>query len=164
MLRPATPDDIPLIRTLADRIWWAHYPALIGTGQVAYMLAQMYSAEALERQMRDEGQQFWIVQPGPQPLGYLAVSGRGPGSYFLNKFYLDTTQQRQGIGGQAFRALLEQYPDLRELRLTVNRRNIKSINFYFKIGFSIETCVDIPIGEGFVMDDFQMLWKKPAAG
>lgn len=164
MLRPATPADIPLIRSLADRIWWAHYPDLIGPGQVRYMLELMYSTSALERQMQEEAQQFWIIQPEGEPLGYLAVSQRGPGSYFLHKFYLDTSQQRQGIGSRAFRALLDLYPDIHELRLTVNRRNIRSINFYFKIGFSIESCVDIPIGEGYVMDDFQMLWKAAAGG
>ncbi len=56
-LSPATPSDIPLIRTLAQRIWWAHYPEIIGAEQVEYMLGLNYSAEALQRQM-DEGQIF----------------------------------------------------------------------------------------------------------
>jgi hypothetical protein len=47
------------------------------------------------------------------------------------------------------------------MRLTVNRQNYKSINFYFKIGFRIEKCADFPIGNGFVMNDFVMVWRKP---
>lgn len=160
MLKLAAPTDIPTIRELAHSIWWAHYPDLIGAEQVEYMLGLMYSEEALERQMNREGQHFWLLQPADMPIGFAAFSRQGEGQYFLHKFYLEGAEQGQGVGSRAFQALLQQYPDLVELRLTVNRKNFKSINFYFKNGFRIETCVDIPIGQGFVMTDFQMLWKR----
>ncbi len=160
MLLPATTSDIPLIRELAHRIWWAHYPDIITPAQIDYMLGLMYSPEALEEQMTREGIRFWLVRAEQEVCGFMALSRKAEGEYFLHKFYLDTTRQHRGLGAAAFQAFLEQYPDLRELRLTVNRRNFKSINFYFKVGFIIEKCVDIPIGQGFVMDDFQMLWRK----
>jgi RimJ/RimL family protein N-acetyltransferase len=75
---------------------------------------------------------------------------------------LDNEKRGRGLGKIVFELLLARCPGLRELRLTVNRQNYKSINFYFKIGFTIEKCVDIPIGEGFEMNDFQMLWHSPA--
>ena len=157
-LRPATEADLPYIEASAHRIWRAHYTDLIGAAQVDYMLQLLYTPDSLRRQMA-EGQQFWIVEDEGAARGYLSVSDKGEGAYFLHKFYLDNQQRGKGIGTQAFAALLETYPDLKELRLTVNRQNFKSINFYFKIGFTIEQCVDIPIGEGFVMDDFQMVYK-----
>ena len=160
MLHPAATSDIPLIRDLAHRIWWTHYPGIITPAQIEFMLGLMYSPEALEAQMTREGIRFWLVRAEQEVCGFMAVSGKDGGDYFLHKFYLDSTRQRQGLGAAAFQAFLEQHSDLRELRLTVNRRNFKSINFYFKVGFIIEKCVDIPIGQGFVMDDFQMLWRK----
>lgn len=159
-LRPAAVSDIPLIRELAQRIWRAHYPGIISDAQIDYMLDLMYSAPALERQMTAEGQQFWLPEEAGRVVGYLAVSRQAAGAYFLHKFYIDTTQQGKGAGARAFQLILKQYPDLTELRLTVNRQNYKSINFYFKMGFVIEKCVDIPIGQGFVMEDFQMLWQR----
>lgn len=159
-LQAAEVSDIPLIRDLAQRIWWAHYPGIIPEAQIEYMLGLMYSPENLERQMTGEGQQFWLVIEDQTALGFLAVSRKAAGSYFLHKFYLDPAHQGQGLGTTVFRALLAQYPDAREIRLTVNRQNFKSINFYFKTGFVIEQCVQIPIGEGFMMDDFQMLWRN----
>jgi ribosomal protein S18 acetylase RimI-like enzyme len=45
------------------------------------------------------------------------------------------------------------------IRLTVNRQNFKSINFYFKLGFKIEKVADFDIGNGYFMNDFVMLWK-----
>lgn len=159
-LRLATPADIPLIRALADKIWWAHYPSIISDAQIAYMLDMMYSETELARQMT-EGQTFRLVLADGQPLGFVAVSQLAEGSFFLHKFYLDTAQHGRGTGSEAFRQLLAALPaDLREMRLRVNRRNFKSVNFYFKVGFVIEFCVDTPFGPDYVMDDFQMLWKR----
>ncbi len=160
MLRPATLSDIPLIHEMAHRVWWAHYPGIITNEQIEYMLGRTYSVAALEQQMIQDGQQFWIVEDNGTALGYLAISNQSDGAYFLHKFYLDAGQQRKGLGARTFQSLLHQFPDLQALRLTVNRQNFKSINFYFKMGFVIEKCLDIPIGEGFVMNDFQMLWQK----
>ena len=158
-LQQATPGDILRISALAHRIWRAHYPAIIGEKQVEYMLGLLYSPEGLQRQI-EEGQIFHLVMEGDEVLGYLSVSDKGEGRYFLHKFYLDNEKRGFGLGKKVFELLLARYPALRELRLTVNRQNYKSINFYFKIGFIIEKCVDIPIGEGYTMDDFQMLWQR----
>lgn len=159
ILQQATPGDILRIGKLAHRIWRAHYPPVIGEKQVEYMLELIYSPEALQRQM-EEGQLFQLVVDGEEVLGFISISHRGEGRYFLHKFYLDNEKRGRGLGKIVFESLLDHYPDLRELRLTVNRQNFKSINFYFKIGFNIEKCVDIPIGEGYVMNDFQMLWRR----
>ncbi|MCK6695395.1 MAG: GNAT family N-acetyltransferase [Thermoanaerobaculia bacterium] len=161
MLRPATFSDIPLIRELAHRIWWAYYPGIITDEQIAYMLDLVYNERALGQQMTEEGQQFWLAEANGMAIGYLSVSRQEEGVYFLHKFYLDTAFRGKGLGTLAFHALQDQYPDLQELRLTVNRQNFNSVNFYFKVGFVIEKCMDTPIGRGFIMDDFQMLWRRP---
>ena len=123
------------------------------------MLDLNYSKESLEQQMAD-GQFFWWILADYKPVGFIAISGQSDGQYFIHKFYIDADFQGKGVGAAAFSLLLEQYPDAREIRLTVNRQNYKSINFYFKTGFFIEKCLDIPIGEGYVMNDFQMLYRR----
>lgn len=157
-LQQATPGDILQIRAMAQRIWHEHYTSIIGEKQVAYMLELIYSPAALQRQM-EEGQMFKLVMAGDEVLGFMSVRNQREGRYFLHKFYLDNEKRGRGLGEVVFNRLLDCYPDLRELRLTVNRQNYKSINFYFKIGFRIEKCVDIPIGDGYVMNDFQMFWS-----
>ncbi len=164
-LRAASTKDIPAIQALANRIWWAHYPGIISEAQIAYMLELMYSAEALERQMTEEGVHFWLIRQRVTnaDIGFIAVSQQTPDQYFIHKFYLEAALQGKGLGSEAFEQLLEQYPDAREMRLTVNRQNVKSINFYFKIGFRIERCADFDIGGGFWMNDFVMHWRRPPA-
>lgn len=158
-LQQATPGDILRISALAHRIWRSHYPAIVGSEQVEYMLSLLYSPESLQRQI-EEGQIFYLVMDRDEPFGYLSISDEKEGCFFLHKLYFDKEKRGQGLGKKVFELLLARYPSLRELRLTVNRQNYKSVNFYFKIGFAIEKCVDIPIGEGYVMDDFQMLWRR----
>ena len=157
-LRLATEADAELISGIAHRIWREHYPAVIGEEQVEYMLNLSYTPEALVRQM-SEGQVFYLPEWQGSPLGYLSISQKAPGQYFLHKFYIDNGQRGKGMGKVVLERVLAQFPDLKELRLTVNRQNYKSINFYFRVGFVIEHCLDIPIGGGYVMNDFQMVFR-----
>ena len=162
-LRLALAADIPTVQGLAHRIWWNHYPGIISAEQIAYMLQNMYDTETLLHRMTAEGEQFWLIQSATrEDIGFISVRQQAAQQYFIQKFYIDIEQQGKGIGAEAFERLLEHYADAREIRLTVNRQNYKSINFYFKIGFRIERCADFDIGGGFFMNDFVMCWKRPA--
>jgi diamine N-acetyltransferase len=160
IIRKATTADIPFIQALADRVWREHYPDIITVEQIEWMLGAWYNADALRQQMEEDGHEFWIVHnpDGNQPTGYIALSEKPDGTHYLHKFYMEG--RGQGIGARAFAEVMAQYPDLRELRLNVNRRNFKSVNFYFKVGFKIESWFDLHVGEGYIMDDFVMLWKR----
>lgn len=160
MLQQATISDISTIRALAAQIWRQYYPEFISTDQVEYMLGLFYSEAALQRQMAEEGQVFWLILREGGPVGFWAISQKGAGSYFIHKFYIAETGRGLGLGNAVFQEIIQQYPDMRECRLTVNRQNFKSINFYFKIGFKIECCLDMPIGAGFEMNDFQMIYRR----
>ncbi len=157
-IRKASSEDIPLITTLAQRIWREHYYPMIGEPQVEYMLDRYYTGESLAAQMAD-GQVFWLPELNGEVIGYVAISPKGPGEYFMNKFYIDNDKRGKGFGKVILERVLAQYPDLRTLRLTVNRQNYKTINFYFRVGFTIEGCYDFDIGNGYEMNDFMMVLK-----
>ena len=153
----ATKADTPVIEQLAHRIWKIHYPDIVSIAQLDYMLGRGYTPEALEKQM-DEGQIFTLVYADGEPVGYTAVSEKTPHNFFIHKFYVDTTQHRKGIGSRAFKDMINNYCEgFETIRLQVNRRNVKAVNFYFKMGMTIEYQKDFDIGEGFSMDDFVML-------
>jgi ribosomal protein S18 acetylase RimI-like enzyme len=154
-LRYTTAEDIPLIASLAHKIWNAHYPPIIGQAQVDYMLDLMYSRDALEKQM-GEGQRFFVVEDEDGAIGFVSISDKGNGDYFLHKFYVDTDRHRSGIGTEVMEALFSPIGGLRSITLTVNRQNYKAINFYFKNGFTIDHIANFDIGKGYVMEDFVM--------
>ena len=152
--------DIQLISDLAKIIWNQHYPEIITQEQIDYMLNKMYSAESLKEQMEKQQHQFFIIRRDEKEIGFVSVSRSGEnGTYFLHKFYILQDKAASGVGTHAFNLLIKQLHPT-EIKLTVNRQNYRSVNFYFKNGFKIERVADFDIGNGFVMNDFVMVWRK----
>lgn len=157
-IRKATPSDTGTIAALAEKIWMQYYPEIITVEQIRYMLDKMYSAPALQQQM-SEGQDFYLLLENEQPIGYCSFSTTEPGHYFLHKFYVDTHYHGKGIGTFLLNEMLKQLAPVLTVRLTVNRKNYRSINFYFKNKFTIEKVEDFDIGNNYFMNDFIMLLK-----
>jgi len=158
-LKEATAADIESIQRLAKSIWNAHYPGIITQEQIDYMLNKMYSTNAIQEQL-NAGQQFYLVQLQAAAIGFVSISITKDKVALLHKFYLAATAQRKGIGEKTFAHLTRLLPDVNQMELTVNRQNYKSINFYFKLGFSIKEVADFDIGNGYVMNDFVMCWHR----
>src|ERR1044071_3710363 len=133
--------DPASIAALADKIWRIHYPPIIGQAQTDYMLDKMYSEAAIINDMRN-GQEYAFVDTDDGRAGYMAWSYPAHGELFIHKFYIDPGLQGKGIGKRVFHELLEINPGVKTIRLTVNRKNFKSINFYYRVGFVIEDVKD----------------------
>jgi RimJ/RimL family protein N-acetyltransferase len=158
-LTELTEKDIPLISRLAEITWNQHYPSIIGQQQVDYMLNLMYSTQSLLEQMKQKGHLFYSIDLGNESIGFISVHKLNNDDWFLNKYYINQQKAARGIGSRSFKLLLEKI-NPRTITLTVNRKNHKSVNFYFKNGFTIEEVKDFDIGNGFVMEDFVMKWEK----
>ncbi len=154
-------DGLTVIQQLARTIWYQHYPGIITNEQIEYLLTKMYSVDALTKQV-SEGQRFYFIQQQETPIGFIAISEQEPGNYFIHKFYISGSVQNRGIGSAVLDLLIKKFSGMATMRLTVNRQNFKSINFYFKKGFKIERVADFDIGNGYVMNDFVMVWQQKA--
>ncbi|MBL7918634.1 MAG: GNAT family N-acetyltransferase [Bacteroidia bacterium] len=151
--------DIEVIEQLARKIWHEYYPSIISIEQIEYMLHKMYSKESLTEQLNDKKDTYYLIMVNNQPNGFISISNKGDNKYFLNKFYILQDVAAKGKGTRAFKQLLSIIQP-EEIKLTVNRQNFKSINFYFKNGFIIDSVADFDIGNGYFMNDFVMIWKK----
>lgn len=155
----ATASEIPIITRLAQIIWHQHYPSIISSEQINYMLNLMYNQESLLEQMSVKGHIFHLVLQNNNVIGFVSLCRIKDSDWFINKYYIDQTYAGQGVGSISFKQLVNLYNPT-TIKLTVNRQNFKSINFYFKNGFVIESVEDFDIGNGFIMNDFVMVWKK----
>ncbi|MBK8550171.1 MAG: GNAT family N-acetyltransferase [Ignavibacteria bacterium] len=158
-IKSGSDKDLKDLSLLASKIWNDHYPPIIGQEQVDYMLGKFYSLESLKDQMNIKNNIFIGAYLNNEMVGFISYSKTGDEDYFIHKLYIKTETQRIGIG----RALLEyvlKNLNPETIRLTVNRQNFKAINFYFKLGFTIEKIIDIDIENGFVMNDFVMLYMS----
>ena len=101
-IRPATEQDFPLIRRLADEVFPATYTPLLPEGQVEYMMEMMYSEEALQEQLQS-GHRFFLGYVGGEPAGYLSIEQQGDSLFHLHKLYVLPRFQRSGLGRALFK-------------------------------------------------------------
>ncbi len=153
----AKEQDIPVIAELAHIIWQQHYPSIISQDQIDYMLEKMYSADSLKEQIQIKKHRFFLLHLSNEAIGFLSMHEEAKDEWFLNKFYINQHKACKGLGSAALQMIIKQL-QVKKITLTVNRQNYKSINFYFKNGFVIERVADFDIGNGYVMNDFVMVW------
>ncbi|HMO32407.1 MAG TPA: GNAT family N-acetyltransferase [Lacibacter sp.] len=154
----AGPEQIPLIQELTLRVWPQTYASILSDEQIAYMLDQMYSTQALLRQM-EEGDVFCIAWQASTPLGFASFGLTDEaGTWQLHKLYVRTDAQQTGAG----KALLWHVCDsvktqgATSLILQVNRQNERAVLFYERMGFHKQRAADFDIGNNFRMEDYVM--------
>ncbi|MEN8797925.1 MAG: GNAT family N-acetyltransferase [Flavobacteriaceae bacterium] len=149
-------DDIALVVALADSIWREHYTPIIGRDQVDYMLLNFQSAEAIKSQI-DEGASYYLLLHNNSPAGYFSFYLK-ESELFLSKIYLRKSLRGKGLGGKMLDFIQDEAANngLKQISLTVNKNNTKTIAAYSKLGFRKVKPLVIDIGNGFVMDDFLM--------
>ena len=158
----ASTKDFLLIAELAKDIWNKHYVPIIGQEQVNYMLEKIYNQESLLEQTEKKGHQFFLISnvATNKTIGFISISTDNQKDFWIHKFYISATEQNKGMGSEVFKKIIDVMNQPFSIRLTVNRKNYKSINFYFKLGFSIEQVADFDIGNAYYMNDFVMVWKR----
>jgi GNAT superfamily N-acetyltransferase len=163
-VEPLTDADVEPMAALAREIWYAHYPAIIGTAQIDYMLAQRYRPATVRAELAQAGIWWDKLMIGPDMAGFasyfLAPAANG---MKLDKLYVHPRHQRSGYGGLMIARACEvaRGEGCGRLVLAVNKNNASAIAAYLKHGFRIAEAVTTDIGGGFVMDDYVM--EKPLA-
>lgn len=154
----ATLKDIPVIRNLAEEIWWPTYSAIISVEQIRYMLDTIYGEAELDKLIRTGTQTFVILHDLNGAQGFASYSLRSDNKSVckLHKLYVLPENQGKGYG----QALIEEVKirainlDADALELNVNRQN-PAIKFYERIGFIKIREEDVPIGP-YWMNDYVM--------
>lgn len=151
--------DIPTIQAIAAEAWPAAFRDILSPEQISYMMDMMYSTAALEKQITTQHHQFLLAREGDHYVGYLAfeLNYKKEPKTKIHKIYLLPNTQGKGIGRQLFdevsKIARSQANDT--LSLNVNRSN-SAVHFYQKIGFTVIGEENIPIGSGFLMEDYIM--------
>jgi len=159
-LRKATPADIGIIRELAENTWFETYKEILTPEQIDYMFDMMYSVEALNRQMTEEGHHYYIAYCQGTPAGYVSVVQEEENLFHLPKIYVLPGKQKSGLGKVLLEKAFEHAGNVSagrhfSVELNVNRYN-KAVSFYQKMGMYVSRQGDFDIGNGFYMNDYIM--------
>ena len=158
-IEPVTEADVEQLAALAREIWYAHYPAIIDTAQIEYMLAQRYEPRIVREELGRDGTWWDKLMAGETMAGFASYFLTGiPAEMKLDKLYVHPDHQRRGLAGRMIARVCEvaEKRGCRRLVLAVNKNNRSAIDAYLKHGFWIEEAVVKDIGGGFVMDDYVM--------
>jgi ribosomal protein S18 acetylase RimI-like enzyme len=150
----AQENDFYTIAKMAKQIWYKHYPQFITLAQVDYFLNKFYDIDAIILQQK-LGQQFYIIMHNNETSGFISCS-KFENNLFIHKFYINTEMQRKNIGLEVIQYIQSNFKPIQNIQLAVNRLNIKSINFYFKVGFKIKSIENFDIDGKYEMNDFIM--------
>ena len=144
------------VSELATSIWSEHYTPIIGAKQVTYMLDKFQSNSVIKQQI-DEGLHYFLLG-NDKPMGYLALKLESQ-DLFVSKIYLLASFRNQGYGKllMQFTENFGQENNCTQLKLTVNKYNLTTIKAYKKLGFTQKREVVFDIGNGYIMDDYEMV-------
>jgi ribosomal protein S18 acetylase RimI-like enzyme len=162
---PLEETDIERLAALAREIWYAHYPAIISTAQIEYMLQQRYGRDVVREELRREGLWWKKLVVGGEMAGFASWFLTGvAGEMKIDKLYVHPRHQRRGYGGMMIAHIREvaRSRGCDRLTLAVNKGNRSAIAAYLKHGFHVAGAVVKDIGGGFVMDDYIM--EAPVMG
>lgn len=152
----ATTQDIPVIQHLAHETWPSTYQTILMLAQVRYMLDLFYSEQALSKNF-EEGHEFLLIHHNQKTIGFAGYQHNFPevGQTKLHKLYVLPNAQGLGAGQQLLNEVIEKAKSAgsKSLTLNVNRFN-KAYTFYRKNKFDVLQEIDIPIGQGYLMQDY----------
>lgn len=157
-IRKANINDVETIRNLAIETWFDAYTPILAKEQLDYMLDEIYSAEKLSAQIKNNTQTYLLLVEDGQPVAFTAYSPREEDAdvYKLHKLYCLPVTQGKGYGRVLINEVASEVlkAGKHTLDLNVNRYN-KAKSFYERMGFKVIYEEDIPIGPYF-MNDYVM--------
>ena len=161
VISEATAEDFPVIQKIAYETWPVAYGAILSKAQLDYMLGLFYSTQMLQKNFQNR-HRFLLVSEHAQVLGFASYEHHYNQMNVtrLHKLYVLPESQGKGAG----LVLLSEVEKLaREvmssaISLNVNRFN-KAYFFYLKNNYEVVGEIDLPIGGGFLMEDYMMQKK-----
>jgi GNAT superfamily N-acetyltransferase len=157
-IKHATTDDVHTIIDIAEKTWWVAYPPILEEEQISFMLNEIYTADKISNQIKNNIQTYLLLLEDDQPVAFASFSPREEDAdiYKLHKLYCLPVTQGKGYGKVLIEAVIGEVLKAGKstLDLNVNRYN-KAKSFYEKMGFHEAYQEDIPIGPYF-MNDYVM--------
>ncbi len=156
VIRKAELADIPVIQRIAFKTWPETFGEILSKPQLTYMLDLMYSETSLKEQINEKGHDF-VISGADGFASFQVNYGDSPVTK-IHKIYILPTAQGQGVGKALFSHIVAMSKACGNDRLTlnVNKYNQSAIAFYEKLGFTEVCRENIPIGNGFWMEDMVM--------
>jgi len=135
-IRYAVEADLPAVCALLNETWHDTYDALLGAEWVNEVSARLHAVDNLRKQLGVPGTSFLVAVDQGRIVGHILVDARKPPALVVSRLYVLPAHQRGGVGARLLAAATAEHPEGETLRLDVEARNEKGVNFYRRAGFT----------------------------
>jgi ribosomal protein S18 acetylase RimI-like enzyme len=156
-IKPAhTIEQFKEIEKLAWKIMPDFYGPYIPQSHITFFLEKYQTVKAIQEQINN-GFEYYLIQNSVDSAGYLSIQANGP-VLLLSKLYLLEEFRGKGLGKMAMGFILTRAKELSTLKteLIVNRKNMETIEFYKKWGFTITELLVNKFENGHSEEDYKM--------
>ena len=155
-----TDEQIRETAALASQIWRQHFTPIIGKNQVEYMLTKFQSYSAIKAQIEQDGYEYFQCLANGVLAGYAGIHEKDH-ALFLSKLYIYEQFRGYHLATEALKFLVAlcKTRGLNCIWLTCNKHNDTTLAIYDHLGFRIVDEQVADIGNGFVMDDYILMYE-----
>lgn len=135
-LQKATIKDIPLLIAVEKK--------LVGL--------KIYSAQTSEKEWEEvlgkENEVVYLILLDGEVVGNISYERKPDGTAHVDGFAIDPQFQKQGIGRETIRLLLEELKNMKRIELVTHPDNSGAIKLYLSFGFAIKSRIENYFGDG----------------
>ncbi len=153
----ASEEDIQSIDAMAKVVWPETYDPIIPEGQAEYMVKRFQTADAIRKQI-SEGYVYDIARLDGEDVGYCGYRMESEDMLYVSKLYVLANGRKSGLGKLMLEAAMDagRAAGAKRMHLSVNKSNVRAIEFYEHMGLVKESSNYGEIGDGFYYDDYRM--------
>ena len=142
------------LSALASEIVKEHYDPILGAEQNDYMIEKFQSVSALQAQLAQGYQYYFVCLKPDRQIGFMGMYQRGS-EWYISKLYLHKDFRGRGYAREMldFAISLAKKAGTERITLNVNKYN-NAVAIYEKLGFERIRDEVNDIGHGYVMDDY----------
>jgi len=150
--RANTIEQYEVIKELAWKIMPDFYGTYIPQYHIKFFLEKYQTVKAIEEQI-SSGFEYYLIDSA----GYMAIQPND-GILLLSKLYMLETFRGKGMGKMAMEFIMDRAKELKasKIELIVNRKNLRTIEFYKKWGFQITESLVNKFENGHSEEDYKM--------
>jgi len=137
-IRTAMKSDLKQISRLLTDTWHHTYDDLYGIDKVDEITRSWHSAETLSERIDLPRSEFIVADDGTAIHGVAFATADETGrTVTLHQLYVAPVHQGTGAGSQLLQEIIDGFPEAKTIRLEVEERNDKAVDFYMRRGFSM---------------------------
>src|SRR3989344_8281589 len=134
-LRKATIEDIPLLIAVEKK--------LVGL--------KIYSAQVDEKEWEEvlskKNEVIYLILLDGEVVGNISYERKLNETAYIDGFAIDPKFQKQGIGRQALKMVIDELADAKRIELVTHPENTVAIKLYLSFGFAIKSRIENYFGD-----------------